>query len=383
MSIYLDYNATTPINAEVLDTMIDVYRNHYGNADSRTHDYGEDCRSIVEFARHQVAALLGVNATEVFFTSGSTESSNIALQGLRQYSEDSGKRHIITSAIEHKAVLETVRALEKEGFEVDYVIPDPSGRVSANDVLSRVKDNTLVVSIMHVNNETGIIQPVQEIGAELKEKGVLFHVDATQSCGKLVGELQHLDYDMLSISAHKMSGPQGVGALILKKKRYRRPPVTAIMYGGPQEHGISPGTSPVALIAGFGKACEIAELNHVENNAKCNELKQILLKMLDGSGLEYHINGNQKHAISNCLNFSITGVSSEALMLSSKQYCGISNGSACNSNNYSPSYVLSAMALSNEAMQSSIRISWSYETDIGLFKSNIENLLDVARSFCE
>lgn len=380
MSIYLDYNATTPINEDVLNVMIDVYRNHFGNADSRTHDYGDDCRKIVEKARSQVGSLLNVDKTEVFFTSGSTESSNIALQGLREYANKTGKHHIVTTSIEHKAVLETAKALASEGFEVEFVSPDHSGRVSAEDVLSRVREDTLVVSVMHVNNETGIIQPVIEIGEALFDKDVYFHVDATQSCGKLVDELRSLKYDMMSISAHKMEGPQGIGALILRKKKYRRPAVNPIMYGGPQEHGISPGTSPVALIAGFGKACEIASRTYEEAMRKCAALKETLIGQLDASKMKIQINGDQRHAVPTCLNFSIEGVSSEALMLSSKQYCGISNGSACNSNSYSPSYVLSAMGLSEDELKSSIRISWGADMDTALFETNVAELLEVAHA---
>lgn len=232
MSVYLDYNASTPIDERVLDFMVDVYRSHIGNADSRTHAFGEDTRVIVENARKQVANLLAVKSDEVFFTSGATESNNISILGLKAYAEETGKKHIITTAIEHKAVLETVKHLEKEGYKADFVTPDLSGKVKAEDILSRVTDKTLVVSVMHVNNETGMIQPVKEIGEELSERDVLFHVDATQSCGKLVEELRELKYNMLSFSAHKLMGPQGVGALILRKKSYKLPPVKSIMYGG-------------------------------------------------------------------------------------------------------------------------------------------------------
>ena len=219
MSVYLDYNATTPIDSRVLDVMIDVYKNHPGNADSRTHDFGENARQIVENARKQVANLLGVNSTEVFFTSGATESNNIAILGLQQYAEATGKKHIITTSIEHKAVLNTVKYLESKGFRVDYVKPDIFGRVSKKEILDLIREDTLLVSIMHVNNETGIIQPVLEIGNELEEKKVLFHIDATQSCGKLVKEIRDLKYDMLSISAHKFNGPQGIGSLVLRRKK--------------------------------------------------------------------------------------------------------------------------------------------------------------------
>lgn len=379
MSIYLDYNATTPINEDVLNVMIDVYRNHFGNADSRTHDFGDDCRKIVEKARSQVGSLLNVDKTEVFFTSGSTESSNIALQGLRDYANKTGKHHIVTTTIEHKAVLETAKALASEGFEVEFVSPDHSGRVSAEDVLSRVREDTLVVSVMHVNNETGIIQPVIEIGEALSEREVYFHVDATQSCGKLVDELRSLKYDMMSISAHKMEGPQGIGALILRKKKYRRPPVNPIMYGGPQEHGISPGTSPVALIAGFGKACEIAESRYTKNSKKCEEIKELFLSLLRESNLNYEIIGDQNYSVPNCITLCFSGVSSEALMLSSKNYCSISNGSACNSNSYSPSYVLVSMGIDDDQLREAIRVSWGSDIDIDYFKSQIELLLDVVK----
>ena len=258
MAVYLDYNATTPIDERVLEVMIDVYRNHYGNADSRTHNHGDQARMIVENARVQVALLLGVNSTEVFFTSGATESNNIAIQGLEAYACSSEKKHIITTSIEHKAVLETAKAMKERGFELDLINPDESGRINADELLAKVRNDTLLVSVQHVNNETGIIQPVKEIGNTLSEKGVLFHVDATQSCGKLVEEIRELKYDMLSFSAHKLEGPQGIGCLILRKKNYKIPPVKGIMYGGQQEHRIRPGTIPVALVAGCGKACEIA-----------------------------------------------------------------------------------------------------------------------------
>lgn len=379
MGIYLDYNASAPINSEVLDYMFEVYKYSYGNADSRTHDYGEGARKIVEDARSQVANLLGVGTGEVFFTSGSTESNNIAIQGLLDYAIENNKKHIISSTIEHKAVLETVKSLEKYGFEIDLVSSDVSGRIDAEQVTNLVKDDTLLVSIMHANNETGIIQPVKEIGDYLSEKGVLFHIDATQTCGKLVNELRELKYDMLSISAHKLSGPQGIGALILRKKRYKLPPVKAITYGGQQEHGIRPGTIPVALVAGLGKACEIAMKNYEKNLESYVEKKQLVLSLIAGSGLDISINGDQDYCMPNTVNISINGVESEALMLSSKQYCGISNGSACTSHDYSPSYVLTAMGLDADRISSAIRISWGVETDNNQLNDNLVALFEVAK----
>ena len=255
MSVYLDFNSSAPIDERVLNTMIEVYRNAIGNPDSRTHDFGDDARKIVEKSREELSSVLSVNSDEVFFTSGATESNNIALQGLIDYGQKYKKKHIITSSIEHIAVLETAKALEKIGFKVDYVQPDIDGRISSDKVIDLIRDDTLLISIMHVNNETGIIQPIKEIGDYLIEKDIYFHVDATQSFGKLVEELKNVKYDMLSMSAHKIGGPQGVGSLILRKKGYRLPPVKGIMYGGKQERGIRPGTIPVALVAGFGDAC--------------------------------------------------------------------------------------------------------------------------------
>ena len=240
--------------------------------------------------------------------------------------------------------METAKQLEKEGFIVDFVPPDLSGRVKAEDILNKVTNRTLVVCVMHVNNETGMIQPVKEIGEELDKSGVLFHVDATQSCGKMVEELRMLKYNMLSFSAHKLMGPQGIGALILRKKAYKLPPVKAIMYGGQQEHGIRPGTIPVALVAGCGKACELAATEYRANNDQARLIKEGILSVLNESGLSYQINGDQEYCVPGTLNICIDGVSSEALMISTKQFCGISNGSACTSKSYSPSYVLSAMA---------------------------------------
>lgn len=379
MSVYLDYNASAPIDSRVLGTMMDVYRNVVGNADSRTHNYGEQARSIVEKARKQVASLLGIASGEVFFTSGATESNNIAIQGLQEYAELTGKKHIITSSVEHKAVLETVKAMEKRGYDIDLVNPSRSGRVSAEEILARVRDDTLLVSLMHVNNETGIIQPVKELGEVLSEKKILFHVDATQSCGKLVEELRSMRYNMLSFSAHKLQGPQGVGVLVLRKEAYKLPPVKNIMYGGQQEHGIRPGTIPVALVAGCGAACEIAEQEYAANTRKTMNCKQALLKLLEESGVEYHFNGDQQYCISNTVNICLPGVMSEALMISARQFCSISNGSACTSKSYSPSYVLMAMGVSHPDLESSIRVSWGADVPMEEMIVNFRELLDTAK----
>lgn len=379
MSVYLDYNASAPIDQRVLDEIILAYQNKVGNADSRTHSYGEDARNAVENARKQVASLLGISSNEVFFTSGATESNNIALQGLKEYAEKTGKKHIVTTSIEHKAILETAKYMELNGYEVDFVDPNESGQISIESILEKLREDTLLVSVMHVNNETGVIQPVLELGEEIQKRGILFHIDATQSCGKLVEEIRNLKYDMLSFSAHKLMGPQGVGALILKRKSYKRPPIKGIMFGGQQEQGIRPGTIPVALVVGCGKACEIAEHEYKENEKHSLQIKQAILSVLEESGLKYQVNGNQNVCVSNTLNIAIEGVSSEALMISSKQYCGISNGSACTSSNYTPSYVLVAMGFDVSRIESSLRLSWGPNSDLKEIVDNFRKMLDVAK----
>lgn len=381
MSIYLDYNASAPIDPDVLQCMIDIYQNHTGNADSRTHDYGEDARNLVETARGHVSTLLGVKKDEVFFTSGATESNNIAVLGLKEYARKSGRRHLVTTAIEHKAVLGAMKYLEEEGFELDVVTPNSDGRVSAEDILSNVRSDTLLVSVMHVNNETGTIQPVNEIGAALAETETLFHIDATQSVGKLVPEIRELPYNLMSFSGHKLHAPQGIGGLILRRNRYRLPPVSPIMFGGAQEHGIRPGTLPTALIAGLGKACEIAERNYVSNQRRNIEIRSKLIELLAASGVVYELNGSLEHCIPTTLNVSFLGISSEALMLASKQYCGISNGSACTSSDYQHSHVLSAMGLSDERIESAVRISWDADLNEELLFREVENMLNVVHSF--
>jgi len=242
-----------------------------------------------------------------------------------------------------------------------------------------ISEALIMISIMHVNNETGIIQPIKEIGGELCNRDVLFHVDATQSFGKLVDELREVNYNMLSMSAHKIGGPQGIGALVLRKQRYKLPPIKPIMYGGQQEHGIRPGTLPVALIAGLGKACEIVEKEYKANNIKCQIIKDKMISMLEQSGLEYVINGETAYAISSTLNICINGVTSEALMLSTKDFCGISNGSACNSKSYNPSYVLLAMGISREQIENSIRVSWGPDVELEEFEKSFQNIIETAR----
>lgn len=363
MGAYFDYNASTPIDERVLNVMIDVYRNAYGNADNMNHSFGERASIVVDKARGYVAGLLGIKKDEVFFTSGATESDNMVVFGLVDYAKKTGKKHIITTAIEHKAVLEPVSKLEKMGFEVTYIYPDKFGRINENDVLGAIRDDTFLVSVMHANNETGITQPVKEIGEALANSEIFFHIDAAQTFGKLVDELREIKYTFLSASAHKMYGPQGVGVLVMRKKRYKLPPLTPMFYGGSQEHGFRPGTVPTALIAGLGEASRIASIEYSNNLQKYQVTKNNILQLLEKSGVNYSINGSQEYCVPNTLNLRFIGVNSIALMQQCKTFCGVSNGSACNSNSHKPSHVLKAMGCSDEHAEQSIRISWGVDNN--------------------
>lgn len=378
MSTYLDYNASTPIDERVLGVMVDVYRNAYGNADNINNSFGEKAGSVVDNARKEVASLLDVKKDEVFFTSGATESNNLVVFGLVDYAQKTGKKHIVTTAIEHKAVLEPLSKLEKMGFEVTYIYPDKSGRINENDVLNALRDDTLLVSVMHANNETGIIQPVKEIGDALADKDIFFHIDAAQTFGKLVEELCELKYTFLSASAHKMYGPQGVGVLVMRKKRYKLPPITPMFFGGSQEHGFRPGTIPTALIAGLGEACRIAGKEYADNLKKYEETKKLIYQLLDRSGIYFSVNGERKFCIPNTLNIRIDGMHSVALIQHCKPFCGISNGSACNAMSHKPSHVLKAMGFSDEHTEQSIRISWGNKP---FGQEDFVHLLDVAKKW--
>ena len=359
MGLYLDYNASTPINDEVLDLMVNVYKNDYGNADSRTHIYGSGAKGVVEKARGQVAELLKVKKNEIIFTSGSTESNNLAILGLKEYGLKENKKHIITTTIEHKSVLEPVNQLAKNGFEVEFIHPHQNGRIDAEDVVKRIRKDTLLVSVMHVNNETGTIQPVEELGEALRNESCWFHIDASQSCGKLVKELQKIQYDLLSLSAHKMYGPQGVGALIIRFKDNKKPPLEPIMYGGGQEGGMRPGTLPVALIAGLGLACDISLNNWKDNYQIYKANQKRLLGLIEKSGVRYTINGDTKNSVGNTLNISFDDIDSEVFMLVNQEKIGVSNGSACTSSyKYKPSYVLQEMGIDGKRVEEAIRISW-------------------------
>lgn len=376
MSVYLDYNASAPILTEVLDVMIDTYKNVPGNADSRTHLFGTKAQKVVQTSRNTIADVLGVDQSEVIFTSGSTESNNTVILGIEEHAELTGKKHIITTAIEHKAILEPLKHLEKKGFRVDYVRPNESGRIDADYLLSLIDDETSLVSVMYVNSETGIIQPVDIIGAALKDTDIIFHVDATQALGKLNSEIRNLDYNLMSITSHKIGGPQGIGALIYKRnKDYKRPPIKQLMYGGSQERGYRPGTTPVALVAGFAKAVELCEKNLKINHDNCKRIKESFFKAIDG--LEYDINGDSEYCLPSTVNISIHGLDAETAFLCLRDDYAFSNGSACNSSSHELSYVLDAMGLDEIRKSEAIRLSWSGNTsiDFSSFVSIIKSII--------
>lgn len=376
MSLYLDYNASAPILPEVLDVMIEAYKSAPGNADSRTHIYGANAAKLVQNSRETIASVLGVDQSEVIFTSGSTESNNTCILGIEEYAAKTGKRHIISTAIEHKAVLEPLKHLEAKGFSIDLVKPDESGRIDADKLLSLIRDDTVLVSVMFVNSETGIIQPVDTIGKTLKEKGILFHVDATQALGKLNDEIRSLDYNMMSIASHKIGGPQGIGALILKRdSQYKRPPISPLMYGGHQERGFRPGTTPIALVAGFAKAVELCEKNLSANREKCQVLKTSFFKAI--KDLPYTVNGDPNYCLPTTVNISIDGLDAEAAFLCLGNDYSFSNGSACNSSSHSLSYVLEAMGLSEKRKAEAIRLSWNGNSiiDFTSFVSIIKEMI--------
>ena len=357
MATYLDYNASAPIDSRVLERMIEIYRSHYGNADSRTHSFGTDAKEIVAESRKTIADILKIDSNDLIFTSGSTESNNMAIVGLLDYALETGRNHFITTAIEHKSVLEAMKYMQSKGCEVDFVAPDESGRVKVSQIIDLVTEKTLLVSMMHVNSETGIIQPIEEVGEALSKTKAYFHIDATQGFGKLNDTLRRTKYNMMSLTAHKLGGPQGVGAIVLRRdKTYRRPPVKPLLFGGQQERGFRPGTTPVALVAGFALAAKLCDQEAAKHMEKCQEIKNTFMASI--GSLDYVINGDPQYCIPSTINISFAGVDAESYFVSLKDEYAFSNGSACNSGSHAPSYVLTAMGLDEKRVNEAIRISW-------------------------
>ena len=360
----MDNHATTPVDARVLDAMLPYFRGEFGNAASRSHVFGWNAERAVEQAREQVAAVIGASGREIVWTSGATESDNLAIKGAADFYRDRGN-HIITAATEHKAVLDTCKRLEKSGFEVTYLPVERDGRVNPQAVADALTDRTIVVSIMLANNEVGTINPVAEIGQVVKARGAIFHIDAVQGVGKIPFDVSTSHADLVSLSAHKMYGPKGVGALYVRRKPRVR--ITPIIDGGGHERGMRSGTLNVPGIVGFGKAAEISAAEMAEEGKRLLALRERLRLGIEARVTNTVLNGSLEHRLPGSLNMSFAYVEGEALMMALKDVA-VSSGSACTSASLEPSYVLRAMGVPVEMAHTSIRF--------GLGRFNTEEEVD-------
>ncbi|HEY3821775.1 MAG TPA: cysteine desulfurase DndA [Polyangiaceae bacterium] len=358
--VYLDCNATTPLEPAVLDVVRRLMEVDFGNAGSRTHEYGATALRAVQVARDQVARVIGASREDVIFTSGATESNNLAVLGLAPYGEREGRRHVVTTAIEHKAVLEPVAYLGEHGFEVTIVSPTAGGWVDPDAIRQAMRTDTLLVSVMHANNETGVVQPIEQIATVLGDHPAYLHVDAAQGFGKDLHGLRADRIDMVSVSGHKLFAPKGIGALIARRRARRRPPIAPLIRGGGQERGMRAGTLPVMLLAGLGLACELAVRDAVSRRTRCEELRHQALAAF--APLDAAINGEPGRTLAHVLNVSFPGVDSEAAMVALKGIVALSNGSACTSHSYEPSHVLKAMGLDASRIAGALRFSWCHLT---------------------
>ena len=360
MTCYLDCAATTPIDPRVRDQVLRFMDAEFGNAGSRTHEFGERARRAVEKARDQVAAVVGASRGEVIFTSGATEANNLAILGLADHGHKTGRMHIVSTAIEHNAVLEPLQELGRRGFKVTLVPPNRGGWVEPQTLRAAVRDDTLLVSVMHVNNETGIIQPIDQIAALLAEHPAYLHVDAAQGFGKVIAPLRNKRIDFISISGHKIHAPKGIGALVAHRRGDEKPPLAPLMFGGGQERGLRPGTLPVHLIVGLGLASELA-LREAEKRSEFNRrFRQRALETL--ASLDPVLAGDQNRVIPNIINLSFPGIDADQAMEALAGIAAISNGSACTSQSLTCSHVLSAMRLTADQIEGALRLSWCHLT---------------------
>jgi cysteine desulfurase len=366
LPIFMDYHSTTPVDPRVLEEMLPYFTSNFGNAASRSHVFGWHAEEAVEHARERIAALIGAQSEkEIVFTSGATESDNLALKGVAEFYKDKGN-HIITTVIEHKAVLDSCKRLEKEGFSVTYLGVGKDGLVDPGDVKKAITDKTILVSVMLANNEVGTIQPLEEIGKITRGRGVLLHSDAVQGIGKTEFDVQKMNVDLASITAHKMYGPKGVGALYVRRSK-PRVRVVANMDGGGHERGMRSGTLNVPSIVGFGRAADIMRLEGKEEGVRLLALRERLRKYIQSHLEEVYVNGSLEHRLPGNLNISFNFVEGEGLMMAIKDVA-VSSGSACTSASLEPSYVLRAMGLGDELAHSSIRF--------GLGRFNTEEEVD-------
>ncbi len=382
LPIYLDYSATTPVDPRVAEKMMQYLTldGIFGNPASRSHKFGWQAEEAVDIARNDIAALVGADPREIVFTSGATESNNLAIKGAANFYQKKGK-HVITCKTEHKAVLDTCRQLEREGFDVTYLAPQPNGIIDLKQLDAAMREDTVLVSIMHVNNEIGVVQDIAEIGEMCRSRGVIFHVDATQSVGKLPVDLSKLKVDLMSFSAHKVYGPMGIGALFVRRKPRIR--IEAQQHGGGHERGMRSGTLPVHQIVGMGEAYRIAK---EEMESEATRLRSLRLRLWNGikNIEEVYLNGDLKHGAPGILNVSFNYVEGESLIMALKDLA-VSSGSACTSASLEPSYVLRALGMNDELAHSSIRFSLGRFTTedeidyaIALVRKSIGRLRDLS-----
>ncbi len=376
LPIYMDYSATTPVDPRVAAKMIPFLTEHFGNPASRSHAYGWESEAAVDAARAQVAALVNCDAKEIVWTSGATESINLAVKGAAQFYKEKGK-HLITVKTEHKATLDTMRELERQGFELTYMDVMENGLIDMNAFKSALRSDTILVSIMWVNNEIGVIQPIKEIGEITRSKGIIFHVDAAQATGKVLIDLQDVKVDLLSMSAHKTYGPKGMGALFVRKKPRIR--LEAQIHGGGHERGFRSGTLATHQIVGMGEAFRLAKLEMNTENERIRMLRDRLYKGLKDIP-EVFINGDMEERVPHNLNISFNYVEGESLIMGVKEIA-VSSGSACTSASLEPSYVLRALGRSDELAHSSIRMTvgrftteGDVDTTIATMKRTVEKL---------
>jgi len=352
LPIYLDNNATTPMDPRVLEAMIPYFTEHFGNAASRNHSFGWQAEEAVDYAREQVAKLIGADPKEIIFTSGATEGDNLGIKGVFEMYASKGN-HIITCTTEHKAVLDTCKHIERQGGEVTYLEVNPEGLIDLKQLEAAIKPTTILIAIMYANNEIGVIQPVKEISALARKHGVLFFTDGTQAVGKIPVDVNKDGIDIMAFTGHKMYGPKGVGALYVRRKN-PRVKVTAQMDGGGHERGMRSGTLNVPGIVGFGKACELARLEMADDAARLSKLRDKLenaLMQLE----EAYVNGSREHRLPHVSNISFKYVEGEGLMMGFNKNIALSSGSACTSASLEPSYVLKALGLGDDLAHSSLR----------------------------
>ncbi len=352
LPIYMDNHATTPVDPRVLEAMLPFFGEKFGNAASRNHSFGWNAEEAVENARGQIARLVNATPKEIIFTSGATESNNLAIKGVAEMYREKGN-HIITQVIEHKAVLDTCKRLEKYGFEVTYLPVEKDGRINLDDLRRAITPKTILISIMYANNEIGVINPIAEIGKIAKEKGVFFHVDGVQAAGKVPVDVQKDNIDLLSLSGHKIYGPKGVGALYVRR-RNPRVQVSAIIDGGGHERGMRSGTLNVPGIVGMGKACEVCQNEMAEEGERLRGLRERLKDGIFAKLDEVYINGSMVHRLPHNLNVSFAFVEGESLLMGINDVA-VSSGSACTSATLEPSYVLKALGVGEDLAHTSIR----------------------------